>query len=439
MRDYIEKLRADGDLISIKREVDPRFELAAVTRAAQRAGESALRFERVRGTRIPVVTNVYGSRRRLASLIGAEPSGFCKRFVELTAATPGSDCAIEVAAPDDLVDGRLSDLPQITYYERDAGPYLTSAIFLAKEPDTGTPNLSFHRAMIVDDRELRVRLGSTHDLARYQAKAEARGKALEAVLLIGAAPELFLAACASVPYEANELEVASQLAGKPLTVRRAKTVDLLVPLDAEVVIEGRILPNVRRPEGPFGEFMGYYVPAGDNHVFEVTHVSWRRGAVFHSLLCESPEDIFPLELAIATRVYRTLSQQVPGVLDVAVKSALLATIIKVKQQYEGHARHALLAAVGSHLDYNKMVIAVDEDVNIHDYEDVFWAYLTRGRADQRAWILNDIPGFYRDPKKDHWGRLLIDATRPLERAEEFERKRIPGEGEIRLSDYLVKG
>ena len=127
MRDYIEKLRADGDLISIQREVDPRFELAAVTRAAQRAGESALRFERVRGTRIPVVTNVYGSRRRLASLIGAEPSGFCKRFVELTAATPGSDCAIEVAAPDDLVDGRLSDLPQITYYERDAGPYLTSA------------------------------------------------------------------------------------------------------------------------------------------------------------------------------------------------------------------------------------------------------------------------------------------------------------------------
>ncbi len=441
MRDYIRKLESEGNLVTVEREVDPRFELAAVTRAAQREGDRALRFERVRGTRFPVVTNVYGSRRRLAALIGAEPAGFCKRFVELTAEAPapGGAWRTEAAPPDDLVEGRISDLPQITYYERDAGPYLTSAIFLAKEPDTGTPNLSFHRAMIVDDRELRIRLGSTHDLARYQAKAEARGQALEAVLLIGAAPELFQAACASVPYEANELELASRLAGRPLCMRRAKTVDLMVPVDVEVAIEGRILPDVRRPEGPFGEFMGYYVPAGDNHVFEVTHVCWRRGAVFHSLLCESPEDIFPLEFAVATRVYRNVSQQVAGVLDVAVKSALLATIIKVKQQYEGHARHALLAAVGSHLDYNKMVIAVDEDVDIHDYEDVFWAYLTRGRADTRAWILNDIPGFYRDPKKDHWGRLMIDATRPLDRAEEFERKRIPGEEEIRLVDYLSKG
>lgn len=438
MREYLKQLESDNELRVVEREVHPRYELAAVTRAAQREGESALLFTRVKGARMPVVTNVYGSRRRLAALIGVKPDRFCERFVELTseAPSPGTPWMREVPVPDDLEEGRLADLPQITYFERDAGPYLTSAIFLAKEPDTGVPNLSFHRAMIVSDRELRIRLGSSHDLARYQAKAEARGEALEAALLIGAGPGLFQAACASVPYEANELEIAAQLTGRPLDVRRAKTVDLLVPTDAEIVIEGRILPTVRRPEGPFGEFMGYYVPVGDNHVFEVTHVSWRRGAVFHSLLCESPEDIYPLEMAIATRVYRKVSQQVPGVLDVAVKSALLATIIKMKQQYEGHARHALLAAVGSHMDYNKMVIAVDEDVDIHNYEDVFWAYLTRGRADTRAWILNDIPGFYRDPKKDHWGRLMIDATRPRDRADEFERKRIPGEGEINLADYL---
>lgn len=126
----------------------------------------------------------------------------------------------------------------------------------------------------------------------------------------------------------------------------------------------------------------------------------------------------------------------PGVTDVAVKSALLATIVKVHQAYEGHARHALLAAVGTHLDYNKMVVAVDDDVDIHDYEDVFWAFLTRGRADKRAWIIDDVPGFYQDPQKDHWGRLLIDATRPWGREAEFERKRIPGEEVIRLDDYL---
>lgn len=438
MRDYLEKLKADGDLLRVEREVDPRFELAAVTRAAQNAGDKALLFTKVKGTRFPVVTNVFGSRRRLAAMIGTDPSGFCRRFVELTSSAPaaGMEWMKEVAEPADLEHGKISDLPQISYFERDAGPYLTSTIFVAREPDTGVPNLSFHRSMIVSDTELRIRLGSTHDLARYQAKAEERGKPLEAAILIGTAPELFLAACASVPYEANELQIAAQLTGKPMAMRRAKTVDLMVPVDAEVVIEGRILPHLRRPEGPFGEFMGYYVPVGDNHVFEVTHVSWRRGACFHSLLCQSPEDIYPLELAIATRIYRYLSQQVAGVLDVAVKSALLATIVKVRQQYDGHARHALLAAMGSHLDYNKMVIAVDEDVDIHDYEDVFWAYLTRGRADTRAWIINDVPGFYRDPLKDHWGRLLIDATKPRGREEEFERKRIPGEMQVKLEDYL---
>ena len=438
MRDYLEKLKADGDLLVLTREVDPQFELAAVTRAAQRAGDRAVLFANVKGSPFPVVTNVHGSRRRHAALIGATPSEFCRRFVELTerAPVPGTPWMTQAAMPADFQTGSLSGLPHITYFERDGGPYLTSAIFLAKDPDTAVPNLSFHRSMMVCDNELRIRLGSTHDLARYQAKAEARGEALEAAILIGTAPELFLAACASVPYDANELEVAAQLTGRPIAMRPAQTIDLMVPVDCEIVIEGHIVPHVRRPEGPFGEFMGYYVPVGDNHVFEITHVGWRRDAVFHSLLCQSPEDIYPLEFAIAARIYRRLVQQVPGVLDVAVKSALLATIVKVRQQYEGHARHALLTATAAHLDYSKMVIAVDEDVDIHDYEDVFWAFLTRGRADTRAWTMDDIPGFYRDPMKDHWGRLLIDATKPWGRAAEFERKRIPGEGAIRVDDYL---
>lgn len=435
MRDYLETLSRSGDLLVVERPVDPRHELAAVTRVAQRSGDKALLFKNVKGARMPVVTNVYGSRRRLAQMIGAQPAGFCQRFAALTAEPPEGPATERVASPA-MTSGRLGDLPQLTYFERDAGPYITSGLFLAKDPDTGAANLSFHRAMMVSDSELRIRLGSTHDLARYQSIAESRGQALEAAILVGASPDLFLAACASVPYEADELGIAARIAGRPVPVRRAQTIDLDIPTDVEVVIEGRILPHVRRPEGPFGEFMGYYVPVGDNHVFEITHAAWRDGAVFHGLVCQSPEDIYPLEFAIATRIYRYLSTQVTGVIDVAVKSALLATIVKVRQSYEGHARHALLAAVGSHMDYNKMVIAVDEDVDIHDYEDVFWSFLTRGRADKRAWIIDDMPGFYRDPQKDHWGRLLIDATRPRGREAEFERKRIPGEETIRLEDYL---
>ena len=430
VRVYLQSLH----LLEVAREVDPRFELAAVTRAAQRSGERAILFHKVRGSRLPVVTNVYGSRRRLLDMIGAKDGRFAPRFAEL--------CENLVTVPSPMVaverrEGSLLDLPQIVYHERDGGPYLTSAIFLAKEPDTGVTNLSFHRSMICGERELRVRLGSSHDLAGYQAKAEKAGKPLEAAILVGAAPEVFLAACASLPYEADEMALAARIRGKPVELERCKTIDLAVPADTEVLIEGRFVPGLKRPEGPFGEFMGYYVPVGDNHVFEVTRVAWRKDAVFHSILCQSPEDIYPLEYAIASRIYRLLQPKVPGLLDVACKSSLLATVLRLKKTYEGHARDALQAAVKSHTDYNKMVIAVDEDVDPTDYEDVLWAFLTRGRADTRSTILHDVPGFYRDPMKDHWGRLLLDATRPWGREAEFERKRIPGQDDVNLKDYLA--
>ncbi|KSV74448.1 hypothetical protein N182_27795 [Sinorhizobium sp. GL2] len=442
MRRFIDDLCRWGELAKVRRPIDPRHELAAVTKAVQKAGEQAVLFENVQGSSLPVVSNLFGSHERLRRLIGAGDKTFCQRWIELTdACLAGRDADMLEAAPASVAaefcDGTLSELPAITYHERDAGPYFTSAIFLAREPDSGVPNLSFHRSMYVSDKELRVRLGSTHDLARYQAKAEARGEALEAALLLSCPPELFLAACASLPYEASELVMAAQIAGGKIAMRACKTIALDVPASVDIVVEGRFLPNVKRPEGPFGEFMGNYVGVGDNHVFEISHVSWRPGAVFHALTCGSPEDLRPLEAVTAARVYRHVSSQMPGILDVCCRPNVMISIIKIRKTYEGQGKHAILAALGSHLDYNKVVIVVDEDVDIYNFEDVMWAYMTRGRADTRAMILNDIPGFYRDPHKDHWGRLCIDATMPFGREAEFERKSIPGEDAIDLRDWLA--
>lgn len=442
MRSFIDDLAARDELAVVRRPVDPRHQLAAVTKAVQRAGEQAVLFEAVEGTAMPVVSNLYGSHERLCRLIGAGDRTFCERWIELTDACIASrDADVLEPAPAsveaEFVSGRLSDLPAITYHARDAGPYFTSAIFLAREPDSGVPNLSFHRSMQVSDDELRVRLGSTHDLARYQAKAEARGEPLEAALMLSCGPEIFLAACASLPYEASELVMAAKIKGGKIPMRRCKTIDLEVPASVDIVVEGRFLPGVKRPEGPFGEFMGNYVEVGDNHVFEVSHVSYRPGAVFHALLCGSPEDLRPLEAVTAARVYRHVSAQIPGVIDVCCRPNVMISIIKIRKAYEGHGKHAILAALGSYLDYNKVVIVVDEDVDIYDLDDVMWAYMTRGRADTRAMILNDIPGFYRDPHKDHWGRLAIDATMPWGREKEFARKTVAGEDAIDLRDWLA--
>ena len=269
---------------------------------------------------------------------------------------PGS-AAADHGGPNDLEEIRLTDLPQITYFEHDGGPYLTAGVFLAREPDGGIPNLSFHRSQIISDTELRVRLGRSHHLTQYQAKAEARGEALEAAILLGPPLSLVLAAAAPLPYDENEMEVAGKIAGAPLKLRRCRTIDLDVPAETEIVIEGRILPDLRRPEGPFGEFMGYYVPVGDNHVFEVSAVTARRGALFHGLICGSPEDLRLLEVAVATRTYQALlAANLEGIIDVACVPFTMSTVVKIDQQYEGHARQVLLTAIGANHDWNKTVV-----------------------------------------------------------------------------------
>ena len=436
MRHYIERLQSEGRVRIVEREVSGLHELAAVTQASQRESDAAILFRHVAGTRHSVVTNVFGSRPRLTGLLGGFDASFCRRWTELM--RQPALAPVTVDEPAGLMNLRLADLPQITYFERDAGPYITAGVFLAKDPDTGTPNLSFHRSQIISDTELRVRLGSSHHLTEYQAKAEDRGQALEAAILIGPPPELVLAAAAPIPYDENEMEVASKIAGRPLELRRCRTIDLSVPAATEIVIEGRILPHVRRPEGPFGEFMGFYVPVGDNHVFEITAVVGRQDALFHALVCGSPEDLRLLELAVATRVYQALmAASLRGIIDVTCVPTVMSTVVQIEQLYEGHAKQVLLTAIGSNHDWNKTVFVVDDDVDINDFKDVWWAYLTRGRADHRAMILSDVPGFYRDPHKDYWGRLAIDATVPFGRRDEFKRKTIPGENAVILKDYFV--
>jgi 4-hydroxybenzoate decarboxylase len=436
MRDYLQQLRETDQIRVIQDTVDPRFELAAITKAAQATDDRAVLFESVEGAVMPVVTNVYGSRRRLCDLIGAREGAFCARWNELVTAGPDGEGSTRRAAAVPREEGRMADLPHITYFEKDAGPYLTAAIFLARDPDSRTANLSFHRCMLVDDSELRVRLGTTHDLRKYYQRAQEKGAPLEAALLLGAAPEIFLAACASLPIDEDELALAARIVGRPLTVEDCRTIDLQVPADTEILIEGRFLPGELRPEGPFGEFMGYYVAEGPNHVFEPTRVAWRSDPVFHSLLCGSPEDMYPLDYALAGRIYRQLTAKLPGILNVACYPYLLNTVVQIEQQHEGHARQVLLAAIAANFDYSKTCIVVDEDVDPYDLDDVWWAYLTRGRADTRAMILAGVPGFYRDPHKDHWGRLAIDATRPWHRQEEFRRKRIPVADQQRLAEIL---
>jgi UbiD family decarboxylase len=440
MREYMAKLRAQGQLVEIEKEVQAKHQLAAITDQVQRKLDKPLLFHKVSGSRFPVLTSIYSNRSRLADILGIKPTDFCRKWNHLTSL--GGDFKgpkiREVKLPTDLIDLKVSDLPLITYSERDVGPYFTSAIYLAEEPETKVRNLSFHRSMYVSDKELRVRLAPRHHLTLYHEKAEKMGKPLEAAMLLGPPPQLFLTAATPLPYDADEVEVAAQLRGEAIEMRPCKHIDLKVPASTEIVIEGRFLPNERRPEGPFGEFMGYYVPVGNNAVFEVLGVTARPNAVFHSILCGSPEEVLTLELTIAANIYQRINAVLPGIVDVNCLPFAFHVVVQIRQQYAGHARQVLMAVLGAEPTWAKYVTVVDEDVDIYDFNDVFWAVMTRARPDTDTIIIPSTPTFYRDPHQDHWGRMAIDACVPFERRDSFERKRLVGTDKVKLEDWIAR-
>jgi UbiD family decarboxylase len=194
MREFVRNLEARGDLLVVDREIDPAHELAAVTQLAQKKWAKPVLFTNVKGTRFPVVSNVYSTRERLGEVIGIDPNDFCRQWSKL--ASLGASGMAEPLIPattDDLPEYqevKLSDLPLITYSDRDGAAYFTSAMFIAKDPETGIGNLSYHRSMYISDDELRCRLAPRHHLTIYHEKAEKMGKPLEAAMLIGPPPHM---------------------------------------------------------------------------------------------------------------------------------------------------------------------------------------------------------------------------------------------------------
>ena len=435
LRAFLDRLDADRQLLRVRREVDPRFELAAVTKRVQQTSNLPVLFERVRGTAYRVLSNAYGHYGIVARLLGTDVSGVAATWAALMAdgTGPGLD---EPAAPPPVRDVSLGEVPHVRYCEKDAGPYLTGSVVLARDPETGVENLSYHRMQMMDATELRVRLSPAGDLFRIQQKAERLGKSLPVAVLVGNPPAINLAAAAAIPAGTSELALAERLAGRRLRRRAGATVDLAVPAESEFVIEGELLPDVRRPEGPFGEWQDYYVPVTDNHVLKVNRVTAREDAIFHAILSGSSEELTLSAIPNAALVYRAIRAFDPSVRDVACYPWPQFCVVQIAKGYEGQAQKAMLGAMGAETNRMLYCVVVDEDVDIHDLRDVVWAMATRCRPDRGIVQIPNVPSFARDPHQIHWGRLGIDATAPLAWRDEFERKRYPGLEDIRLDDYL---
>lgn len=437
---YIAALIERGEVDIVEREVDPKFELAAVISQSQKTSDRPILFKSVKDSGFPVIANIYGSFERMAELLDTEIKDLnvsWKNIVDMATEHP-CDYVNEVATPADLVSGKISDLPQITYREKDVAPYITAGVFLAKDPENDIPNLSFARCMMLDnDTEMRCCIDPPHDLAKYQSRAEANGQALEVAILIGAPPPVFLAAMASLPIDADELQLAAKITGGSLDMRPCQHVDLLVPVASEIVIEATIRPGVRTEDGPFGEFLGYYCDINKGaYALDVLAVNWRKNAYYQGLLAGSREDLTALAVSWGGRTYRFLVDHLPGILDVTINPTLYSTVVKIDSKYEEHAKDVIARVFEANPTYNLMCIVVDADIDIHNLNEVWWAFLTRGRIDTRTQLISVPSSEENLPDAKVGGQLGIDATIPFGHKHEYERTSTPGEFTLNLKDYF---
>lgn len=436
LRSSLSFLGEKGELIRITRKVSPKFELAAVIQSVQQTVNKAICFENVEGFNGTIASNLCGSYQNIALMLSSDPHHIASTWATKCEKFGGFDYYTSSKSAIEMKKLSLKELPEIIFHDKDAGPYITGGVVLAKNPETGKINLSFHRVQMTGADELGIRLSPSGHLFAIQKVSEDQGKPLECAILIGNSPLIMLAAATTMSSSESELDLASHLLGKPWPLRSCQTIDLAIPEDTEIVIEGEIVPNLQRMEGPFGEWMGYYVPATPNHVFKVKGVFKGEKAIYYAVLAGSNEEITLTGIPIAGSILKAIKVFVPSVVDVVCWPTIQFCVIKIKKQMEGEEHKALLAALGAELNRILYAIVVDEDVDIYNPSDVIWALSTRCRPDKDIFIIHNVPSFARDPFQRHWGRVGIDATVPLELVKEFERKKISVPGRVRWEDYV---
>src|SRR5215469_7967781 len=443
LRAWLRRLREEGRLAVVNRRVDPRFEMAAVTRHLD--GRNAVWYAQAGDTGVPVVAGVACTRQMLAAACGTDEAGLVDRLLEAEArprpcaVVPPSEAPVHERVLLDGVD-LMALLPVPVHHEKDGGHHISAGLCVVRDPVTRVQNVSIHRLQVAGPDRFTALILPRHTDQLYRV-AEGRDEPLECAIVIGADVATILASQSQVSFGVSELEVASALHDEPLKVVRCRTVDVDVPAAAEIVIEGRIVPHERLPEGPFGEFPRYYGPLSDKHVIDVTAITHRERPIFHDILPAGREHLLLGAVPREASLLRGLRRAFPTVRAVHMTpggSCRFHAVVSMEKQQEGQARNVILATLGNNFDI-KHVWVVDADVDVFDPEQVEWALATRFQADRDVMLVLGAQGSRLDPSAVEGisAKLGFDCTMPLgAEPDRYEVIRIPGADAVDVADYV---
>jgi UbiD family decarboxylase len=462
LRGFLEQLKArlPRDFYRIERPIAPaRFEVTALLQHLENERKfPALLFEKPldmdgNPSAFPLLSNVFATRQRCALALGMEPEEeglplsleYARREDRLLA--PIKISAREAPVKQVVKRGHeanLYELPVVRHHAMDPAPYIDMTP-VVKDPEGRFYNIAFQRTMLKGPRKLGLHMSPRHNWQIHR-KHEERGQPTPVAIVISHHPAFYLGALNVSPFGVDDYARVGAIMDAPLRLTCSETwgEDFLVPADAEMIIEGHILPNVREVEGPFGEFTGYYGPQRLRNVIDVSAITHRSDAIFQHIFTGHRDTWVVGGIPKEGSLFNLICGIVPTTKAVYFPISGCCRFncyICIDKKVDGETKQAALAALGG-CDFVKHVVVVDADVNIYNEEEVMWAIATRVQADRDVDIIKNVKGNTLDPSQTDnimTAKMIIDATRPVQRPFEA-RVEVPktAMANTRLEDFIPR-
>lgn len=422
MRGFLDILEREFKVIKIEKEISTKYEVAKVLREHPK---DALIFENIKDSEMRIISGICNTRDKIARGIGVTVPRITKKIMNATE-NPIPIEKVEIVRKNynTQKETDLWEIPVPTYYQKDGGAYITAGVIIAKDPETGIRNASIHRMLVSGKNRLGVRI-VPRNLYTYYKKAEEIDKPLEVAIAIGMHPATLLATTTSVPITTDELEVANNFHNGNMKLIECENVDLQVP-DAEIIMEGKILPHIREPEGPFVDLTDTYDVIRNEPVIEIDKIHYKDNPYYHAIMPAGFEHRLLQGLPQEPRIYNAVLNTVPTVQNVVLTEGgccWLHAAVSIKKQTQGDGKNVIMAALAAHPSL-KHAIVVDEDIDIFNPEDLEYAIATRVKGDEDITIVPGARGSSLDPCATPDGtttKVGVDATKPLDKKEKFER------------------
>ena len=460
LRAFLTRLEREGELKRISAEVDPVLEITEITNRVTKAGGPALLFERPKGSNVPVVINLLGSERRVNLALEVDdidqvanrvrsfldvqtPQGFLDKvkmlpkLAELGSFFPKtvkSGPCKEVIRKEDF---SLSFFPILKCWPQDGGRYITWPMVITKNPETGKRNVGCYRMQVFDERTTGMHWQTQKHGAEHFRSARSRhgtGR-LEVAVAIGADPATALAGILPVPPDLDEFMFSGFLRRDAVDLVACETVDLEVPANAEIILEGYVGLSETRTEGPFGDHTGFYSLEGEYPVFHVTCITHRKDPLYlTTIVGPPPQEDFFMGHAVERVFLPVMKMQYPEIVDVAMPAEGIfqnLMIVAIRKSYPGHARKIMNAiwSLGQAM-FTKVIVVVDHDVDVQNPREVVWKTLCAIDPQRDIeFVLGPVDTLEHASRLQDFGsKMGIDATRKWQ-SEGFAR---PWPDEIRM-------